>query len=230
MLANIPLCGVLSSTTAVWIWPWKAVFGEEESWWAEERRRLPRAPIGASVVLFVIGCLIGLALLRTPVHIMLFATGMVHMAIAITVATLYAIGVLGERRPVAATALAVLMFTSYITGALLTWRSVGWRWANTYGQYVRYCGPGDVYVFPEIPPDELRVTTSEIAKSIAEMKKTAAASVVTSVHIGLYNGELCWIATLSEKPFLGMLVLRSNRIRELVVCLLYTSPSPRDRG
>ncbi|RLI06788.1 hypothetical protein DRO32_05105, partial [Candidatus Bathyarchaeota archaeon] len=77
---------------------------------------------------------------------------------------------------------------------------------------------GNASLFPEIDPDQLRLTTSEIARSIAEMKKTSAASKVTSVHLGIYNGELCWIATVSEPPAFGSLLLGpSNRIREVII-------------
>ena len=79
-------------------------------------------------------------------------------------------------------------------------------------------GVGDITLFPEIDPAELRVTTSGIARSIAEMKKTSAASWVTSVHLGFYGGKLCWIATVSEPPMFGsLLVGASNRIREIIV-------------
>ena len=62
---------------------------------------------------------------------------------------------------------------------------------------------GNASLFPEVDPARLRVTTSGIARSIAEMKKTSAASMVTSVHLGIYNGELCWVATVSEPPVFG---------------------------
>ena len=79
-------------------------------------------------------------------------------------------------------------------------------------------GKGSVELFPEIDPAQLRVTTSEIARSIAEMKKTSAAAWVTSVHLGMYEGELCWIATVSEPPAFGtFLVGDSNRLREVIV-------------
>ena len=77
---------------------------------------------------------------------------------------------------------------------------------------------GDASLFPEIDPAQLRVTTSDIARSIAEMKKTSAASWVTSVHLGLYNGQLCWIATVSEPPMFGsMLIGPSNKLKEVII-------------
>ncbi len=77
---------------------------------------------------------------------------------------------------------------------------------------------GDPSLFPEIDPEQLRVTTSGIARSIAEMKKTSAASIVTSVHLGLYNGQLCWIATVSEPPVFGSLLIgSSNRLKEVII-------------
>ena len=75
-----------------------------------------------------------------------------------------------------------------------------------------------IEMFPEISPEELRVNTAEIAWSIANIRKTSAASWVTSVHLGMYEGELCWICTISEPPMFGTwLVGGSNKIKEMII-------------
>ena len=103
-------------------------------------------------------------------------------------------------------------------GVPLAFRAVDFSRANHMLSYFKEVGVGSVDIFPEVDPDQLRVTTSEIARSIAEVKKTSAASLVTSVHLGMYGGELCWIATISEPPLFGSLLLGdSNRIREAIV-------------
>ncbi len=113
--------------------------------------------------------------------------------------------------------LALIVLLSPI-GVPLASRAVGFARASYMLEHFKAVGRGSIDLFPEIDPDQLRVTTSGIARSIAEMKKTSAASWVTSVHLGMYEGELCWIATVSEPPLFGSLLLgESNRLREIIV-------------
>ena len=110
----------------------------------------------------------------------------------------------------------ILLFSP--TGLPLINRVVGFSRASYMLEHFKAVSRGSIDLFPEIDPAQLRVTTSDIAKSIAEMKKTSAASWVTSVHLGMYKGELCWIATVSEPPAFGtFLVGDSNRLREVIV-------------
>ena len=103
-------------------------------------------------------------------------------------------------------------------GLPLLGRWVGFNRATHILGVLKVMGSGDITLFPEIDPEQLRVTTSGIALSIAEMKKTSAASLVTSVHLGFYEGELCWIATVSEPPAFGRFLLgASNRLKEIIV-------------
>ncbi|HDJ25866.1 MAG TPA: hypothetical protein ENF34_00915 [Candidatus Bathyarchaeota archaeon] len=103
-------------------------------------------------------------------------------------------------------------------GIPLAFRAVGYSRASYMLGCFKEVGVGSIDIFPEIDPSQLRLTTSEIARSIAEMKKTSAAAWVTSVHLGMYGGELCWIATISEPPLFGSLLLgESNRLREVIV-------------
>jgi len=106
---------------------------------------------------------------------------------------------------------------------LLAWpgfipRTIGYTRASVMKSIINEFKLGSVAMFPEIRPEELRLTTSAIAKSIAETKKTSGASWITSVHLGMYNGTLSWICTVSERPLWGsLLVGDSNRIKELIV-------------
>ena len=103
-------------------------------------------------------------------------------------------------------------------GIPLAFRAISFARANHLLKTFKKVGKGSIELFPEIDPAQLRVTTSEIARSIAEREKTSAASWVTSVHLGMYKGELCWIATVSEPPIFGsLLVGDSNRLREAIV-------------
>jgi len=97
-------------------------------------------------------------------------------------------------------------------------RSIGFARASTMRNYFKVMAIGNATLFPEIDVEDLRVTTSDVARSIAEMKKTSAASWVTSVHLGMYKGELCWVATISEPPVLGsFLIGKSNKLREIII-------------
>ena len=97
-------------------------------------------------------------------------------------------------------------------------RSISFARASAMKNYFKVMAVGNVTLFPEIDVENLRITTSSVARSIAEMKKTSAASWVTSVHLGMYKGELCWIATISEPPVLGSLLIgESNRLREVII-------------
>ena len=112
----------------------------------------------------------------------------------------------------------VLVILEAPVGLPLLGRWVKFNRATHLLGVLKVMGPGDITLFPEIDPEQLRVTTSRIALSIAEMKKTSAASLVTSVHLGFYEGELCWIATVSEPPAFGRFLLgASNRLKEIIV-------------
>jgi len=104
-----------------------------------------------------------------------------------------------------------------ISMAIFVPRTVGYWQALAFKDNVSEFKEATIEMFPEINPEDLRVITSDIARSIAEIKRTSAESKVTSVHLGMYEGQLSFIATISEKPWFGMLVGDSNKIREVIV-------------
>ena len=110
----------------------------------------------------------------------------------------------------------IVLITAFIWPAYAT-RSIRIARARSLPPLVREWSPLTTEIFPEIDPVELRVTSEEIATSIAEMKKTSAASWILSVHLGSFHGQLCWFASVSETPWMGMLVGQSNRLRELII-------------
>ena len=114
--------------------------------------------------------------------------------------------------------LLIILFNALFGLPGLLGRSIGFARATTMRNYFKVMSVGNTTLFPEVDVEELRVTTSSVARSIAEMKKTSAASWVTSVHLGMYRGELCWIATISEPPVLGSFLLGdSNKLREIII-------------
>ena len=124
----------------------------------------------------------------------------------------------------------VLVILETPVGLPLLGRWVEFNRATYILGVLKVMGPGDITLFPEIDPEQLRVTTSRIALSIAEMKKTSAASLVTSVHLGFYEGELCWIATVSEPPAFGRFLLgASNRLKEIIVVPITDATGERAR-
>ena len=130
----------------------------------------------------------------------------------------------------AVTLVLVVLVLTVPVGVPLIGRAVDYARATYMRGAFRAMAVGDASLFPEIDPSQLRVTTSAIARSIAEMKKTSAASWVTSVHLGFYEGELCWIATVSEPPMFGsMLVGSSNRLREVIVVPVTDATGERAR-
>jgi hypothetical protein len=76
---------------------------------------------------------------------------------------------------------------------------------------------GSIDTFPEIDPQNLRLNTQGIAASIAQTKKHSGASFITSVNLGMYQGNLAWFCSISETPLFGMLVFGSNRIKEVII-------------
>jgi len=116
-----------------------------------------------------------------------------------------------------------IFFAGLILVLLLAWpgfipRTIGFTRANVMKSSVTEFKLGNVEMFPEIQPEELRLTTSGIARSIAETKKTSGASSITGTHLGEDNRTLSWISTVSETPVLGyFLIGDSNRIREKIV-------------
>jgi len=110
----------------------------------------------------------------------------------------------------------VLLFATFIWPAFYQ-RSIGFWRADVMKSSITAFESGSIEMFPEITPEELRLTTADVAKSIAETKKSSSASWITSVHLGMYNRALSWICTVSETPVLGMLIFDANKIRELII-------------
>jgi len=188
--------------------------------WRDEwtGRRRPKRSLLVGLLFVGVGAGVGLAAARVPLHLFVInAVVLPPIVILAVLAIIAAVGWLGERgHEMLSIVLVSLLIASSILGGWLLMRNIRYANAEEFKGYIRY-EQGTVDIFPEIDPSQLRLTTAEIAKSIAEMKKTSAASKVLSVHLGIYEGELCWIATLSEKPYLGMLIGKSNRVREIVV-------------
>ncbi len=206
----------------------------------DERRneeKLPLWPLIISAVsLFFFGLWIGAYDLATPIHIYLLG------AITLRLIVYWVVGVFTAKKPFSrswkffmvkkresdygnqyAPRWSRVIFASIMIIALLVGtltfipRSIGyWQATSFKGDFDEF-KTATIEMFPEIDPSNLRVITSEIARSIAELKRTSAESVVTSINLGRYEGELCFIATISERPWLGMLVGDSNRIREAVI-------------
>lgn len=203
--------------------------GEFDRW---RRRRWPRGiRAGKRIWIFVVALLSiagffhGIATMATPVHIYII------WAIVLRGGTYWAVHELTDEKAflqkfpklslkkkvgVAITVCGVL-FLSFLYPAFCL-RTVGFARASAMRGTMDKFEIGTVEMFPEIDPESLRVTTSGIARSIAELKRTSAASLVTSVHLGMYNGTLAWICTVSETPLFGRLLLGgSNRVREIIV-------------
>lgn len=112
----------------------------------------------------------------------------------------------------------ILLINIFVGFPGLISRAIGFSRANTMKNYFKATMIGNSTIFPEIDIEELRLTTSEVARSIAEMKKTSAASWVTSIHLSMFGEELCWIATISEPPMFGTFLMgESNKLREIIV-------------
>lgn len=202
-----------------------------------EGEKPPRWPlILFGIVFFLMGLLHGAYTMATPIHIYLFQALIIRILIygfisAVTAEKPFSriLGFIGEEResrlggteysPKGRRVVIVigLILILLIPALIFIPRSIGYWQATTFRGSVDEFKTGSVEMFPEINPEDLRVITSGIARSIAEIKRTSAESFVTSVHLGRYEGKLCFIATVSEKPWLGMLVGDSNRIREAIV-------------
>jgi len=192
-----------------------------------ELRRYSRGTLALWAVSFpaaaAIGFLVGTAALTTPLHVFLAYAAIARVVFSPNAwaAVVNAVEALAEKEGEVKTerviAVCVIALALLGGGSWYYMRCVSFWNAQSLASYAHF-GTGDIYIFPEIDPEQLRVTTSGIARSIAEMKKTSAASIVTSVHLGLYNGQLCWIATVSEPPVFGSLLIgSSNRLKEVII-------------
>lgn len=116
-----------------------------------------------------------------------------------------------------------IVIISVILFGIMVWpnvipRALDYTKASTMLSMFTKSEKGSITMFPEITPEEVRVNTDEIAKSIANTKRTSAESWITSVHLGRYKGTLAWLCAVSERPLVGMwLFAESNRIREIIV-------------
>jgi hypothetical protein len=212
---------------------------EEEKNEEKERneRKLPLWPLIISTVsFFFIGLWLGVYDLATPIHAYLLGS------ITLRIAIYWVVGIFTAEKPFSRSRkffmvkkserswgaqydprwkrviFAIIMISALLAVAIIFIpRSIGYWQATSFKGDFNSFKTGSIEIFPEIDPSNLRVITSEIARSIAELKRTSAESFVTSINLGKYEGELCFIATISEKPWLGMLVGDSNRIREAVI-------------
>jgi len=212
---------------------------EEERDEEKERneKKLPLWPLIISAVsFFVLGLWLGAYDLAISIHIYLLGS------ITLRIAIYWIVGAFTAKKPFSRswnffmvlkekrewgnryaprwsrTIFAIIMIAALLIGAIIFIpRSIGYWQATSFKGDFDSFKTGSIEMFPEIDPTDLRVITSDIARSIAELKRTSAESFVTSVNLGKYEGELCFIATISERPWLGMLVGDSNRIREAVI-------------
>ncbi|KPJ57231.1 hypothetical protein AMJ49_01305 [Parcubacteria bacterium DG_74_2] len=187
------------------------------------------------LVFLLAGVLHGARTLATPIHLYLFWAAIVRVLIYWFVSAITAkqpfsriFGFLGQKkeshlgdeyhprwkRIILFTVLIIILIVSSF---FFVSRTIGYLQATAFRGSINEFQTGSIEMFPEIDPEDLRVITSGIARSIAEIKRTSAESFITSVHLGSYEDQLCFIATVSEKPWLGMLLGDSNRIREAII-------------
>lgn len=180
----------------------------------------------STIIFFVAGAILGAYTIAIPIHLYLF------WAFILRSIPFWIVSVITAKEPFARTkrlvskegeisasrviALIILIFLLVGVLAFFGPRSISYWQAITFKGMIREFQKGSIELFPEINPAGLRVTTSEIARSIAEIKRTSAESWITSVHLGMYENELSWICTVSEKPTFGMLIGSSNAIREVI--------------
>ena len=187
-----------------------------------------KATIFICGILFLIaGTIHGAYTLAIPIHLYLFWAFILRGALFWIVSALTAeepflrtkklLSRGGEISLSRVIALIILIFLLLGSLAFFGVRSISYWQATTFKGMVDEFQEGSIELFPEIDPENVRVTTSTIARSIAEIKRTSAESWVTSVHLGMYEGELSWICTISEKPTFGMLIGSSNTIREVII-------------
>ncbi len=180
------------------------------------------------ILFFIAGAIHGAYTLAIPIHLYLFwafiLRGIFFWIVSVLTAEepfLRTKKLLSKEGEIAITrviALIILIFLLLGLVAFFGVRSISYWQATTFKGMVDEFQKGSIELFPEIDPEDVRVTTSTIARSIAEIKRTSAESWITSVHLGMYEGELSWICTISEKPTFGMwLIGSSNAIREVIV-------------
>jgi hypothetical protein len=114
--------------------------------------------------------------------------------------------------------LLVVLLVSMFAWPALVFRQIGFSRAQALRTDLANFQQGDVSMFPEINPSDLRLTTDVISESIAKTKMTTGASMITGTHLGVYDNVLSWITTASGTPVLGSLLLfDSNRIKQLII-------------
>jgi hypothetical protein len=85
--------------------------------------------------------------------------------------------------------------------------------ASAFNQIITFEPPGTPLFQHEIPNNMLRLTTEELAKSIALRSATHFGSVqVGSAHITIYNGRLVWVVTMVPQNLYG-----DNTVKGLVI-------------
>ena len=179
--------------------------------------------ISAAIIFFFIGFLHGTRSMRTPMHIYLIGAVICRGIIFLIVHELTAEKSFLRRmtrqrlRPALSIFLSGLMLFAFVLGPIIIPRGIGYLRACEMLNILTRSEDATVDTFPEISPSDLRVTTREIAESICEIRKSSAASWITSVNLGMYNGTLSWICTVSETPWFNMLVGSANKIREVIV-------------
>jgi len=210
--------------------------------------------IVAGISFFLIGILHGSWTLATPIHIYLLwaiiLRGIIYWFVSVCTAEKPLSRILGfvskeEKRKSEWSSdeyreyhpkwsrvvfVAVLIIALIIASLLFIPRTITYWQATTFKGVIEQYKTGTIEMFPEINPQGLRVITSDIARSIAELKRTSAESLITSVNLGRYEGELCFITTVSERPWMGWgLFGESNKIREAVIIPLNDATGERAR-